>query len=102
MFPEISELGAEDCESGEPASELTNSKRRKINMADDPNKKHVDGWFVSSQSYEYDYFKSTIKQAFPLKSDDAVAGAILSCRKSIAPSEGRKKLTECVHKKLSG
>ena len=71
-------------------------------MADDPNKKHVHGWFVSSQSYEYDYFKSTIKQAFPHKSDDAIADAILSCRKSIAPSEGRKKLTECVHRKLGG
>ncbi|MGH7984307.1 MAG: hypothetical protein ACREFF_14370 [Candidatus Udaeobacter sp.] len=71
-------------------------------MADDPNKKHVDGWFVSSQPYEYDYFKSTIKQAFPLKTDDQIATAILSCRKAIAPSEGRKKLTDCVHRTLGG
>ena len=71
-------------------------------MADDPNKKHVDGWFVSGQPYEYDYFKSTIKQAFPYTGDDAIADAILACRKAIAPSEGRKKLTECVHKRLGG
>ena len=70
-------------------------------MADDPNKKHVDSWFVSSQPYEYEYFKTTIKKAFPLKSDDEVAQAILSCRKAIA-SEGRAKLTECVNKRLRG
>lgn len=58
-------------------------------MADDPNKKHIDSWFVSSQPYEYDYFKSTMKKAFPLKSDDEIAQAILSCRKAITPSEGR-------------
>jgi hypothetical protein len=71
-------------------------------MADDPNKKHVDSWFVSTQPYEYGYFKTTIMKAFPLKSDDEVAQAILSCRKAIAPSEGRAKLTECVNKRLRG
>jgi hypothetical protein len=69
-------------------------------MADDPNKKHVDGWFVSSQPHEYEYFKKTISEAFPSKSDEEIADAILSCRKAIAPSEGRAKLTGCVHKKL--
>jgi len=71
-------------------------------MADDPNKKHVDGWFLSSQPYEYEYFKATIKKAFPSKSDEEVAQAILSCRRSIAPSEGRAKLTECVNTRLRG
>lgn len=71
-------------------------------MADDPNKKHVDRWFVSSQPHEYEYFKTTIKKALPGKSDDEVAQAILSCRKAIAPSEGRAKLTECVNKRLGG
>jgi hypothetical protein len=71
-------------------------------MADDPNKKYVDAWFVSSQPYEYEYFKTTIKKAFPSKSDDEVAQAILSCRRAIAPSEGRAKLTECVNKRLRG
>lgn len=71
-------------------------------MADDPNKKHVDGWFVSNQPHEYEYFKSTIKKSFPTKSDDDVAQAILVCRKSLAPSEGRAKLTECVNKRLRG
>ena len=28
-------------------------------MADDPNKKHIDRWFFSSQQHEYDYFKKT-------------------------------------------
>ena len=71
-------------------------------MADDPNKKHVDGWFVSNQQYEYEYFKTTIKKAFPSKSDDEVAQAIFSCRQSISPSEGRAKLIECVNRRLRG
>ncbi len=71
-------------------------------MADDPNKKHDDGHFVSSQPWEYEYFKKKVKEAFPHQSDEAIHDAILSCRKSIAPSEGREKLTECVHKKLRG
>jgi hypothetical protein len=72
-------------------------------MADDPNKRHQDGWTVSFvQTYEYEYFKKQIKDAFPHKSEDAIHDAILSCRKSISPSEGRAKLTECVHQKLRG
>jgi len=71
-------------------------------MADNPNKKHIDGWFVSSQPHEYEYFRSTIKRAFPSQSDDAIMQAILSCRESIGPSEGRQKLTDCVHRKLRG
>jgi hypothetical protein len=70
-------------------------------MADDPNLRHVDSWFVSSQSHEYRYFKFAIQHDFPYKSEDQVAEAILACRKSIEPSEGRKKLTECVRKRLS-
>lgn len=71
-------------------------------MADDPNKRRVDGWFVSSQPHEYDYFKTTIKNAFPRKTDDEVAAAILACRKALAPSEGRAKLTDCVKRRLGG
>ncbi len=71
-------------------------------MADDPNKKHNDGWFVSSQAYEYEYFKNQVKKDNPSKSDDEIAQAILSCRKEIAPSEGRARLTACVNKKLRG
>ena len=69
-------------------------------MADDPNKRHIDGWFVSSQPYEYTYFKDKVKQEFPRKSDDEIADAILACRKAIQPSEGREKLTACVRNKL--
>ena len=71
-------------------------------MSDDPNKKHVDSWFVSSQLHEYEYFKTTIKKNFPMKSDDEVAQAILYCRKTLAPSEGRARLTECVNRRLRG
>lgn len=71
-------------------------------MADDPNKKHVDGWFVSTQEHEYNYFKSQIQSEFPSKSSDEVARAILECRKQLAPSEGREKLKECVRKRLRG
>ena len=70
-------------------------------MADDPNLKHVDGWFVSSQPDEYRHFKFAIRQEFPYKAEDQVAGAILECRKSVAPSEGRKKLIECVRRRLT-
>ncbi len=59
-------------------------------------------WFVSSQPYEYEYFKKKIKEDFPRKSDDEVAEAILACRKALQPSEGRAKLTECVTKRLRG
>lgn len=69
-------------------------------MADDPNKRHVDGWFVSSQPHEYEYFKQTMQKEFPSKSDAVVAEAILSCRKSLAPSEGRERLKQCVRQKL--
>ncbi len=71
-------------------------------MADDPNKKHVDSWFVSNQPHEYQYFKDTIKKAHPTKSDDEIAEAILACRQALAPSEGRSKLTDCVNKRLRG
>ncbi len=71
-------------------------------MADDPNLKHVDSWFVSSQPHEYYYFKSTMKGEFPSKTDDEVTQAILACRKAIAPSEGREKLKECVRRRLGG
>jgi hypothetical protein len=70
-------------------------------MPDDPNLRHEDGWFVSSQPHEYNYFKSAIQHDFPYKTEDQVAQTILVCRKSIEPSEGRKKLTECVRKRLS-
>lgn len=69
-------------------------------MADDPNKKHVDAWFVSSQPHEYEYFKQSMQKEFPSKSDDVVANAILACRKSISPSEGREKLKQCVRARL--
>lgn len=69
-------------------------------MADDPNKKHNDSWFVSSQPHEYQYFFDSIKKACSKSSDTEIAEAIFSCRKAIQPSEGRAKLTECVKKKL--
>lgn len=69
-------------------------------MADDPNKKHNDGWFVSNQPHEYQYFFDSIKKACSKSSDTEIVEAILSCRKAIQPSEGRAKLTECVKKKL--
>lgn len=71
-------------------------------MADDPNKKHVDGWFVSNQPHEYDYFRKTIKDSFPYKSEDEINQAILTCRQGLQPSEGRARLTECVNKRLRG
>lgn len=71
-------------------------------MADDPKKKHEDGWFVSSQPYELAYFKKTIQGEFPNSSEADIDRAIAACRKEIQPSEGRQKLTECVRKKLGG
>lgn len=71
-------------------------------MADDPNLKHVDSWFVSDQPHEYRYFKSSMKAEFPAKADEEVTQAILACRKALAPSEGREKLKACVQKRLGG
>ena len=45
-------------------------------MADDPNKRHNDGWYVSSQPHEYSYFKKTMQDEFPRKSHEQVADAI--------------------------
>ncbi len=71
-------------------------------MADDPHKKHQDGWTVSFfQTYEYDYFRGQIKKDFPHKSDDDINKAITEARKAVAPSEGREKLKEAVRKRLS-
>ena len=69
-------------------------------MADDPNKRHFDGHFLSGQEHELSYFTKKMKEAFPRKSDDEVAQAIFTCRKETQPSESRVKLTECVKKKL--
>lgn len=64
-------------------------------MADDPNKRHQDGWTVSFiQTYEYNYFRDSIKKEYPGKSDDAINDAILACRKAVAPSEGRSSEVE--------
>lgn len=71
-------------------------------MADDPNKRHQDGWTVSFvQTYEYDYFKNQITAAFSNKSAETIHDAIMKCRDEVKPSEGRKKLEECVRRRLS-
>jgi hypothetical protein len=69
-------------------------------MADDPNKIHIDGWFVSNQPQEYDYFKTQIERECPRKSDDEINAAILACRKAMAPTDGRAKLAACVRQRL--
>ena len=71
-------------------------------MADDPHKKHEDGWFVSSQPHELEYFQKQMAEEFPNVSGQQVAAAIAACRKEIQPSEGRQKLIECVRRKLGG
>ena len=69
-------------------------------MTDDPNRRHVDGWFVSSQPHEYSYFLRQMEAEFPRSSEEKVAQAIFECRKQISPSEGREKLKVCVRNKL--
>ena len=71
-------------------------------MNDDPNKRHVDGWFVSSQSYEIDYFIDSMHKEFPSKLRSAVSDELLKARKRLAPSEGREKLKEAVRRALRG
>jgi hypothetical protein len=68
---------------------------------DDPNKKKEDGWFVSGQPHELQYFKDTIQKEFPRKTPADIAAAITYCRAAIRPSEGREKLKACVRKRLS-
>ena len=71
-------------------------------MADDPNKRHQDGWTVSFvQTYEYTYFKDAIAKEFPGRPEDAVNTAIMECRREVAPSEGREKLKACVRRRLT-
>ncbi len=69
-------------------------------MAVDPNKAITDGWFTSSEPQEYQYFKMTITKSHPDKSEEEIAEAVHACRKSVAPSEGRSKLTRCVNLRL--
>lgn len=72
-------------------------------MTDDPTKKKIDAWFVAmGQPHEAAYFKATIAEAFPKKTDEEINDAIVSCLEKIKPSEGRTKLTECVNKELDG
>jgi hypothetical protein len=69
-------------------------------MSDDPNKKHIDSWFVSSQPHEIKTFKDAIKRETAAP-DSLIDQAFTACCKEIAPSEGRAKLTACVIKKLN-
>jgi hypothetical protein len=71
-------------------------------MPNDPNRTVSDGWFVSGEPHEYDFFKLSIRAIFPFKTQDQLAEAILACRQELAPSEGREKLKECVLKRLGG
>ena len=71
-------------------------------MADDPNRTHIDAWFVSNQPHEYEYFKAQIKNECPRKSENEINAAILACRRAVAPFEGRAKLAACVRQRLGG
>ena len=71
-------------------------------MADDPNKTHVDSWFVSTQPWEIDHFIDAMQGEFPGKRRDEISAALMACRRQLAPSEGREKLKDCVRKRLRG
>ena len=71
-------------------------------MADDPNRTHIDAWFVSNQPHEYDYFKAQIKKECPRKSENEINAAILAYSQALAPSEGRARLAACVRQRLGG
>jgi hypothetical protein len=72
-------------------------------MADDPKKKRIDSWFYSAnQPHEVAYFKRQISAEFPTKTETQIVDAIDACVQQIAPSEGREKLKDCVHKRLRG
>jgi hypothetical protein len=65
-------------------------------MADDPNNRGTDRWFVSWQPHEIDY----VLNHFPRHPRDRVRSAVEICKKLIQPSEGRQKLMECIRKRL--
>ena len=70
-------------------------------MADDPHKRYQDGWTVSFfQQYEYDYFREQIGKEFTHKTAQQIHDAIMNCRTSLQPSEGREKLKACVRLRL--
>jgi hypothetical protein len=81
---------------------LQSTPLNKETMADDPNRKHLDGWFNSNLPHEYENFKAAMKQSHPDKTDDDVAQAILFCRSALAPYEGRAKLMRYVDERLRG
>jgi F0F1-type ATP synthase epsilon subunit len=68
---------------------------------DNPNYKYVDGWFVSSQQHEIDYFVDQLVKAHPTKKRSDVVQAFERARKAIQPSEGREKLKAAVARLLA-
>lgn len=69
-------------------------------MSDDPNKKYVDGRFVSAQGHELDYVIGFLSVEFPKKSRSQIEAAVNACKTSIQPSEGRDKLMACARARL--
>lgn len=69
-------------------------------MSDDPNKKHVDGRFVSWQAHEISYVVGILANEFPYKSRSQIEAALNACKTSIQPSEGRDKLMACARARL--
>lgn len=70
-------------------------------MSDDPNKKKIDGWFLSlDQKYEVDYFVNDVIKQVPGTTKNQVMEALNICVDQIKPSEGRVKIETCVLARL--
>lgn len=68
--------------------------------ADDPNKKHIDARFVSSQKHEEQTFVDAIQKKLPKATAADIRAALDKARKNLGNSEGREKLTAEVEKIL--
>ena len=69
-------------------------------MSDNPHLTGQDRHFVSSQPHETTTFIESIQREFHDHPREAIVEAVEQCRKEIAPSESREKLTECVRARL--
>lgn len=69
-------------------------------MADDPNKKHIDARFVSSQPWEIEYVVDRLQSQFPNLTRQTIRDVVLDSKREIEPSEDRQKLMDRAASKL--
>ena len=68
---------------------------------DNRKKVYVDRFFFScEEDWEVDYLVRKIKKVLPLKSDEDIRNAIISCCKMVPAPRPRQRFVECVMGRL--